>query len=64
MGHAGRPKSENPKELRFSIRLDNATNNRLESFCDKYCLTKGEAIRRSIEFYLDKELEIYNGEKD
>ena len=64
MARLGRPNAENPKKIRFSIRLDNTTNQRLESYCSKNSLTKGEVIRRAIELYFDKELEIYYGKKD
>ena len=31
----GRPKAENPKGLRFSIRLDNDLASRLDDYCNK-----------------------------
>lgn len=49
MSPAGRPKSENPKATRFSIRLDAETERRLEAYCEKHGITKGEAIRRGID---------------
>lgn len=52
MSPAGRPKSENPKHTRFSIRLDADTENRLESYCKEHGITKGEAIRRGIHLLL------------
>lgn len=48
MSPAGRPKSENPKQSRFSIRLDAETEQRLEVYCERHHVTKGEAIRRGI----------------
>lgn len=44
----GRPKAENPKSIRYSIRLDVETERKLEEYCDKHGITKGEAIRRGI----------------
>jgi len=44
----GRPKAENPKSIRFSIRLDNTLNDELIKYCADNCITKGEAIRIAI----------------
>lgn len=57
MSPAGRPKAENPKSSRFSIRLDDLTESRLKTYCKKYGITKGEAIRRGIHLLLEKEKE-------
>ena len=48
MSPAGRPKSENPKQSRFSIRLDETTQQRLKVYCEQHHITKGEAVRRGI----------------
>lgn len=50
----GRPKTEKPKEIRFSIRLDKETNDKLISYCDSKKITKGEAIRIAIDRLLSK----------
>ena len=50
----GRPKVEKPKEIRYSIRLDMETEERLKEYCEKNGLTKGEAIRRGIDLLLSK----------
>jgi len=55
MSPAGRPKSENPKHSRFSIRLDAETEKRLEVYCEQHKITKGEAIRRGIHLLLAQE---------
>ena len=55
MSPAGRPKVENPKQSRFSIRLDADTEKRLEEYCTKHGITKGEAIRRGIHLLLSQE---------
>lgn len=49
----GRPKAENPKNIKYSIRLDEETEKKLKEYCDKYNLTKGEAIRKGIEKLLE-----------
>ena len=55
MSPVGRPKSENPKQTRFSIRLDTETEKKLEEYCRKRNVSKGEAIRRGIELILREE---------
>lgn len=55
MSPAGRPKAENPKQARFSIRLDAETEKRLEEYCAIHGITKGEAIRRGIHLLLSQE---------
>lgn len=50
----GRPKVENPKSIRFSIRLDNNLNDRLTKYCDDNQITKGEAIRIALLKLLEK----------
>lgn len=52
MSPAGRPKSDNPKASRFSIRLDAETEKQLLEYCQKHNITKGEAIRRGIHLLL------------
>lgn len=52
MSPAGRPKAVNPKSKRFSIRLDQETEERLEQYCKEHAITKGEAIRRGIHLLL------------
>lgn len=55
MSPVGRPKAENPKQSRFSIRLDAETERRLEIYCEQQRITKGEAIRRGIHLLLSQE---------
>lgn len=57
MSPVGRPKSENPKSNKFSIRLDDETEKRLESYCLRNGISKGEAIRQGIHLLLEKEKE-------
>lgn len=48
----GRPKVENPKDIRYSVRLDEDTERKLQKYCDAHKITKGEAIRRGIHLLL------------
>lgn len=48
MSPVGRPRVDNPKVNRFSIRLDEETESKLKEYCDKKGITKGEAIRQGI----------------
>jgi hypothetical protein len=50
----GRPQAENPKSIKFSIRLDVITEQKLKEYCAKHNITKGEAIRQGIMLLLDK----------
>lgn len=50
----GRPKAEKPKDIRYSIRLDAETEQRLAEYCVKFGITKGEAIRRGIHLLLEQ----------
>lgn len=54
MSPAGRPKAEKPKQIRFSIRLDEETDLKLQEYCKRNNLTKGEAIRRALKLLLEK----------
>jgi len=51
----GRPKAENPKAIKYSIRLDSNTEAKLQSYCEKHGITKGEAIRQGIHLLLDQQ---------
>lgn len=53
MSPAGRPKADNPKQTRFSIRLDAEREKKLEAYCTEHGITKGEAIRRGIDKLLE-----------
>ena len=50
----GRPKSDNPKTIRYSGCIDAKLEERLEKHCLKHGITKGEAIRKAVIEYLDK----------
>lgn len=59
MTPAGRPKAENPKAIKYSIRLDEDTEKRLKDYCGRNGIKKGEAIRRAIELLLNNETEVH-----
>lgn len=48
----GRPKVNEPKDIRFSIRIDDDTNKKLAVYCEKNGITKAEAIRKGIQLLL------------
>lgn len=48
----GRPKSDNPKSVQYSIRFDADTEKRLTEYCEAHNITKGEAIRRGVHLLL------------
>lgn len=49
MAKVGRPKSDNPKADKFSFRLDAQTVKSLDEYCEKYGISRSEAIRLGIE---------------
>ncbi len=54
MGKVGRPKGTNNKDITISMRMDKATKDRLEKYCDKMKVAKSVALRHAIEL-LDEE---------
>lgn len=52
--HIGRPKADNPKDIRFSIRLDSETFARLQQRCERDSLTVAQAIRQAINQFWSK----------
>lgn len=51
----GRPKVDNPKDVRFSIRLDYDTERKLLEYCEQHDISKGEAIRRGVHLLLSEQ---------
>ena len=51
----GRPKVDNPNNIRTGVRLDAETMKRLEAYCKANGITKGEAIRKGIHLLLAQE---------
>lgn len=50
----GRPKVDEPKDIRFSIRIDNDTDQKLNTYCEENGITKAEAIRKGIHLLLSQ----------
>jgi Ribbon-helix-helix protein, copG family. len=48
----GRPKLENPINIRTSVRLDAETDKKLIEYCKMHNITKGEAIRKGVHLLL------------
>ena len=47
-GKVGRPKANRPKDIRFSIRLDEELSARLILYWEEHNISKGEAIRKGL----------------
>ncbi len=48
----GRPKTEQPKAIKYSVRFDTETETKLRQYCLGHNITKGEAIRRGVHLLL------------
>lgn len=48
----GRPKKDNPINIRTSVRLDAETDKKLVEYCQKNGMTKGKAIRKGVHLLL------------
>ena len=48
----GRPKTDNPINIRTSVRLDAETDKRLNEYCKLHNISKGEAIRKGVHLLL------------
>lgn len=48
MSPMGRPKSDNPKSVQVTVRLDKEHSEILKEYCEKEQVEKAEAIRRGI----------------
>lgn len=48
----GRPKLENPINIRTSVRLDKETDDKLNAYCKEHNISKGEAIRKGVHLLL------------
>lgn len=57
MKKMGRPKAEKPKEIKYSIRTDAETEEKLERYCTENGISKGEAYRKGIELLLEQSKE-------
>lgn len=52
-GKIGRPKADKPKNIRYSIRIDLETEERLKQYCKDNRISKGEAIRQGLDLLLE-----------
>lgn len=52
---AGRPKSENPKDVDVKVRFDKELNAKLLQYCQEHEITRTEAIRRGVHLLLSQE---------
>ncbi len=48
----GRPKVDNPINIRTSVRFDKETDDKLNQYCIGHGITKGEAIRKGVHLLL------------
>ena len=48
----GRPKKDNPINIRTTVRLDAETDKKLMEYCQQNNITKGEAIRQGVHLLL------------
>lgn len=51
----GRPKTDNPINIRTSVRLDAKTYSELLKYCAERDVTKGEAIRKGVQLLLSQD---------
>lgn len=52
----GRPKVEKPKEIKYSIRIDCETERKLEAYCEKAGISKGEAFRKGVKLLMERQV--------
>ena len=52
---SGRPKAEKPKCIRYSVRLDEETENKLKGYSERNKITRVDAIRKGIDMLLESE---------
>lgn len=48
----GRPKIDNPKSIRYSVRLNEELEKKINEYAKKNNLSKGEVIRLALEKFL------------
>ena len=52
MPRTGRPKAEKPKIIEVKARIDEETNSKLISYCDKNKISRTEVVRKGIKLVL------------
>lgn len=55
LSRTGRPKSQNPHNIRHNVRIDQKTEERLTDYCKRHGLSKAVAARLAIIAMLDNE---------
>ena len=53
----GRPRLEDPNNKRFSVCLNDEVSKKLDEYCEKHGISKGEAIRKALLLLLSSENE-------
>ena len=48
MARTGRPRKENPKTVKYSVRFDIDTEKELREYCVRHGITRMEAIRQAL----------------
>lgn len=51
----GRPKTDKPKEIKYSIRTDEETERKIVAYCKAHGISKGEAYRKGILLLIEQE---------
>ena len=51
----GRPRASNPKSVELGVCFDVELATRLQLYCDRYSISKAEAIRRSVKKLLKED---------
>ena len=54
MGKIGGQKGKNNKETIISMRLDEATKNRLEAYCIRMHRSRSEVIREAVDLFVEE----------
>ena len=57
MAKVGRPKSDNPKDERITLRLREEEMHRLSVYAEKMGITKSQAMEKALELLFDQERE-------
>lgn len=51
----GRPKTDKPKSINYTIRTDAETEQRLQEYCARNGISRGEAYRKGLELLFSEE---------
>jgi len=57
MAKVGRPKADNPKDERITLRLREEEMHRLSVYAEKMGITKSQAMEKALELLFDQERE-------